>query len=251
MPYRKLLFRHKERYPVLDVLRGVTFLSMLLYHACWDLAYLFRVDMPWYRTESAYVWQQSICWTFILLSGFCFSLGAKGLRRSIVVLLSGWLVSLVSEVFLPDSLIQFGVLTLIGSGMLLLVATEPWLRRVNPYAGAAVFFALFLFVRAVMQGQIDWLTVPSEWCVDLFTAYLGFPPESFWSTDYFPVFPWIFLYLTGYFLYRVFQQNNWLRIFRAFRCKPLEWVGKYCLYLYLVHQPVIYGVLTVWFLLVR
>ena len=60
-----------------------------------------------------------------------------------IVLLAGWLVTLVSQVFMPDSLIMFGVLTLLGSGMLFMTAVEPWFRRINPYVGVVFFFALF------------------------------------------------------------------------------------------------------------
>ncbi|MDE7404312.1 MAG: DUF1624 domain-containing protein, partial [Lachnospiraceae bacterium] len=65
------------RYGVLDGIRGFVVISMILYHACWDLVYIFGKDWSWYRGRGAYIWQQSICWSFILLSGFCWSLGKK------------------------------------------------------------------------------------------------------------------------------------------------------------------------------
>ena len=60
--------RPRRRIAALDALRGLTLLSMIAYHTCWDLVYLFRMDWEWYRGTGAYIWQQSICWTFILLS---------------------------------------------------------------------------------------------------------------------------------------------------------------------------------------
>ena len=50
------------RRPGLDTLRGMTLVSMMVYHACWDLVYLFRQDWAWYRSFGAHLWQQSICW---------------------------------------------------------------------------------------------------------------------------------------------------------------------------------------------
>lgn len=34
----------------LDTIRGLTLVSMIVYHACWDLVYLYRFDWGWYRS---------------------------------------------------------------------------------------------------------------------------------------------------------------------------------------------------------
>ena len=62
--------RMKRRHHDIDTVRGAALVSMIAYHACWDLVYLCGADWPWYGSFWAYVWQQSICWTFILLSGY-------------------------------------------------------------------------------------------------------------------------------------------------------------------------------------
>lgn len=41
----------------LDTLRGLTLVSMMAYHACWDLVYLYRMPRDWYRSFWAYAWQ--------------------------------------------------------------------------------------------------------------------------------------------------------------------------------------------------
>lgn len=58
------------RCALLDELRGLDLISMMLYHGMWDLVYLFGVRAPWYGSWQGELWQQSICWVFILLSGF-------------------------------------------------------------------------------------------------------------------------------------------------------------------------------------
>lgn len=63
------------RCALLDELRGLDLISMMLYHGMWDLVYLFGVRAPWYGSWQGELWQQSICWVFILLSGFCLPLG--------------------------------------------------------------------------------------------------------------------------------------------------------------------------------
>ena len=103
------------RLALLDSLRGLTLISMILYHACWDAVYLLGANWPWYNSRAAYIWQQSICWTFIMLSGFCIPFSSKLLRRGLEVFGAGALVMAVTCILLPEDRVVFGVLTLIGS----------------------------------------------------------------------------------------------------------------------------------------
>ena len=73
------------RYRLLDELRGLDLISMMLYHGMWDVVFLFGVAQKWYTGRPGFVWQQSICWVFILLSGFCLPLGHRPLRRGLIV----------------------------------------------------------------------------------------------------------------------------------------------------------------------
>lgn len=82
------------------------------------------------------------------------------------------------------------------------------------------------------------------------TAYFGFMSKSFFSTDYFPLLPWLFLFWAGYFLHHLLGRGR-LAPLRRSVCPPLGWMGRHSLVLYLLHQPVILGVLTVVFRLVR
>ena len=78
-----------KRYYVLDGIRGLALINMIAYHACWDLVYMFGMDWKWYKSEAAYVWQQGICWTFIFLSGFCWSMGRHHIKRGFTVFAGG------------------------------------------------------------------------------------------------------------------------------------------------------------------
>ena len=84
------------RLALLDSLRGLTLISMILFHACWDAVYLLGANWPWYGSRAAYIWQQSICWTFIMLSGFCIPFSSKLLRRGLEVFGAGALVMAVT-----------------------------------------------------------------------------------------------------------------------------------------------------------
>uniref|UniRef100_UPI0040258421 heparan-alpha-glucosaminide N-acetyltransferase domain-containing protein n=1 Tax=Faecalibacterium sp. TaxID=1971605 RepID=UPI0040258421 len=150
-----------SRYALLDELRGLDLVSMMLYHACWDMMFLFGIWMDWYAGMPGRLWQQSICWVFILLSGF------GGLR----------------------------------------------------------------------------LALPDAWYANYFTAFFGFLPFDFYSTDYFALLPWLFLFWAGYFLHGVVGRAR-MEPLRRSVCPALGWMGRHSLLLYLLHQPVIYGVLS-------
>ena len=49
--------QRRQRYGALDWIRGITLISMILYHGAWDLVYMFGVNWDWYRSKGAYAWQ--------------------------------------------------------------------------------------------------------------------------------------------------------------------------------------------------
>ena len=244
----------RPRYSLLDMARGITLLSMIAYHAAYDLTYLYHVRMPWFRDDPGQIWQQSICWVFLLLSGFCLPLGHHPFRRGAVVFGAGALVTAVTLLFLPEDVVWFGVLTLLGSAMLLTAALDPLLRRVPPAVGVALSALLFWGTYPTMNGFWNLpgrrLALPQALYAGYTTAYFGFMPKSFFSTDYFPLLPWLFLFWAGYFLHHLLGRER-LAPLRRSVCPPLGWMGRHSLVLYLLHQPVILGVLTAVFRLVR
>ena len=232
-----------RRFDSLDTIRGITLVSMIAYHACWDLVYLYGVDWPFYHSAGAYWWQQSICWTFILLSGYCFHLGRRRVRRGLMAFGGGVLVSLVTVLTMPDAPIICGVLTLLGTAALLTVPLDGLLSRIPAKVGFWGSFLLFCLLRNVNSGYLGFeglnlLALPEGLYRNLFTACLGFPHSAFYSSDYFSLLPWIFLFWTGYFLYRLRKPDRggvYLPVVTA--------MGRHSLLIYLLHQPAIYGVL--------
>lgn len=239
-----------KRYTVLDGLRGLALVNMIIYHAIWDLVYLFGFNWKWYQSDAAHIWQQAICWTFVLLSGFCLPLSKQRFKRGAEVFLAGAGVSVVTILLMPENQVLFGVLTLIGSCMLLLSLLNPLFKRCNATIGFLVSFILFLFTEHISQGYLGlgaWrlLELPREWYCNYITAYLGLPAKDFYSTDYFGLLPWLFLFTAGYFLYHLFSRRKLFPYLEKGRLKPLEWIGRHSLIIYILHQPLIYFLFTI------
>lgn len=235
----------EKRLLLLDSIRGATLLSMVAYHAVWDLVYLCGVQLSWYRGDAGFFWQQSICWTFIFLSGFCWPLGHDPIKRGLTVLLCGMAVTVATALFLPENRVVFGVLTLLGSCTLLLAPLDRLLRRVPPVWGLLGSAALFALTRDVNQGWLGFggrqlARLPGWLYQGPGATYLGFMEPGFFSTDYFSLLPWMFLFLAGYFACRLCGGKEKLAAWAGWGIRSLGAVGRYSLPIYMLHQPVLY-----------
>lgn len=242
--------KNAARYALLDEVRGLNLLSMILYHGLWDLVFLYGVRMDWYTGVPGMIWQRIGSGCFILLSGFCVLLGRRTAQRGAEIFGAGALVTLVTWAVLPDNLVLFGILTFFGSAMLLTALLRPVLDKAPAWGGLTVSAVLFLLTSKINAGflgigSLELVRLPQSWYANNLTAFLGFPQPTFYSTDYFPLFPWLFLFWTGYFLHRVVGRER-MEPLRLSLCPPLGWLGRHSLIVYLLHQPMIYGLLLLW-----
>lgn len=240
------------RYHILDNIRGINLISMIIYHLIWDIVYILGCDLEWYKSIWGYIWQQSICWTFILLSGFCWSIGKNKLKRGFQVLAAGAAISLITTIFMPQQKIIFGVLTMIGSCMLITILLDKILKNVSPNIGIFCSALLFVIFRNINDGYLgfeSWniMKIPRSFYSNRFMTYLGFREPNFYSTDYFSLFPWIFLFILGYYLYKSINSSDYKdKILSKKGIMWIEFIGKNSLVIYLLHQPVIYVGLLVY-----
>ncbi len=239
---------HRPRLPLLDSIRGLTLISMILFHASWDAVYLFGLQWDWFNGTGALIWQQSICCTFILLSGFCRLLGSHPFKRGAVVFVCGVVVSVVTALFMPQELILFGILTLMGSCMLLMSLLRPLTNKIPPVAGLIGSGILFILLRNVSRGYIGisglrMFELPSWLYKGMVGTFFGFPDPNFFSTDYFPLLPWLFLFAVGEFLYRILEPVLYDAPIMQKHFRPLSFLGRHSLLIYLLHQPVVYGLM--------
>ena len=243
----------KQRYFWIDNIRAIAMISMILFHGVWDLVYLYGMDWAWYRSDLAHLWQQSICWTFILLSGFCWSFSKNPIKQGVIVTGAGLIVTVVTLLFSYESRVIFGVLNLIGASALLLAVLKRVFEKIPAMTGAVMMFLLFAVTYRINYRYLGFfgaelVELPFSLYKNLFTAFWGFPDPWFFSTDYFAILPWSFLYFTGYFLYRLWKEGRIPDAVCVNKKIPvLTWLGKHSLIIYMIHQPVLFGVLEVVF----
>ena len=225
----------KDRIWELDFARGICLLLMFYCHFVYDIVELFALDIP--ADGAFYDWAMRYTGLFfIVLSGISVTLGHRPLRRGVKVLLGGFLCSIVTFFmyllgFAPKGIIiYFGILHCLAACMML----WPLFRRLPFWAlflaGAAVLWLNFLL--QPYQGQGNWLTMP-----------LGIYPISFYSSDYFPLLPNLGYFLIGSglgkALYR--KKESFFHPTSLFPVPQLCFLGRHSLLIYLLHQPVIAG----------
>lgn len=263
-----MIFNPKEskRYNLIDAVRGLTVISMVAFHFCYDLFMVYGVDPGFYHRPINRVWQQSICISFILISGFVLSFGKNSVRRGITVFVAGGIISAVTFIFMPSEAIIWGVLSFLGASMILTGMVKNWFGFIKrPGIALSVAFPvicliLFFVTRGVSGGYISLpgriIKLPAELYDSSFGIMWGFIPKGFRSSDYFPMFPWYFMFLTGYFISRLDADRllgtgaaERLREIARVKVPILSALGRRALIVYMIHQPLCMAVLWVIFAL--
>ena len=218
-----------KRFWELDALRGICLLGMVGIHLLYDL----RIPLP---LPLKLLQDWGGC-AFLLLSGLCVTLGRHPLWRGLVVLGCGMVCTLVTwgmrilGVTDYESVIWFGVLHCLGVCMLL----WPVFRQLSsPFLGllGGIFIVLgFLFEKFLLDGP---------WLVPLGIRYPGFV-----SADYFPLFPNLGFFLLGAVAgRRLYRKKE--SLFPSLRPNRfLCFCGRHSLAIYLLHQPILYGILLI------
>ena len=235
-----------KRYGLIDTLRGFLLVNMVLFHFCYDVFVVYGVDRFWFRYTGVIVWERFVCVSFILLSGVSLHFSRHAYRRGLIINACGLLITAVTALAMPEQAVWFGVLNLIGCSMLLARLIKPLLDKINPFLGAGASLALFALLYGVPERylgvfSIKLLEMPGFLYQMRFASLFGFPDEGFRSSDYFPLIPWFFMFLLGYFLWHIVRRYRAEDFFRrGFR--PLSFCGRHSLVIYLAHQLVLMGI---------
>ena len=234
-----------QRYGFPDTVRGLLILGMIAYHTLFDIALVWGWDMDAPLMKGANVVRDVGAACFVFLSGFCFHLGRHNVRKGLILFCAGLVVTGVTYLFDRESFVIFGVLTMLGTVKLLLCAVDRFLSHIPALPGSVVSLVLFLlffscnYRYAGFYGHVLFRWPPFLYR-NYLTAFFGFPFNGFSSSDYFGLLPWFFVCICGYFTFRTVQGKDFFSRLMSFRLPLLAVVGRYSLYVYLLHQPVIY-----------
>ena len=230
------------RFGWLDTARGIAVIAMTVFHFAWDLEY-FGYAEAGLTSETFWRWfARSIAALFLFLAGFSFVLAHRdGLRQRAFlkrfgqILVAALLISISTYAATPERFVFFGILHQIAFASLIavLVRPLPWLVL------ALMTVAIFALNSAWTS---DFFTHPSLW-------WVGLAPSDPPTNDYVPMFPWTGWVIAGMACAKLFAYpfvfNN--RTKGATVSAPLrgvQFLGQHSLIYYLVHQPVMIGLMS-------
>lgn len=244
-----------KRLNFIDCLRGFAVLMMFVFHLCYDIneIYLQNTDWPYY-TEIRF-WQQCIALGFIFISGMSFKLmtSKKHFINGFKLIVIGEAISLCMKLFMPNEIIIFGVLSFMGWALIiteifyycLRKAAPAILSKISSSLGIALCLLAFILTYTIQTGECRLGTLIlgkyPQWLYDKNFFFLGFPNDSFFSTDYVPILPHIFMYWLGVSCFEYLKLHS-LELLETCPSGPLALLGRHSLIIYLIHQPILLGI---------
>ena len=238
----------KKRIWELDALRGFLMIAIMLFHLWYDLVFLFGLaDLTTPFARGLY----SFCndWLgspFLLISGLCATIGSKPVKRGLQVIGGGMVITAVTVgmylLHFADKgiIIYFGVLHCIGVCMLL----WPLFKKLPSVV--LLILGIFMVAAGLYLKKYGWVDFP--WLVPF-----GLVPRGFVSADYFPLRPNLGYFLVGAVIGRKVYREKVSRLPEVnpdhILLRPLCFIGRNSLLLYLLHQPVLAGAVSLWLML--
>ncbi len=239
----------KKRIYVLDELRGLFIVLMVLYHLLYDLVFIFGINLPFYARDIMPL-QPIIPIGFATIAGIGCFISGKNVRRGLIVFGCGLVISVATLIFMPGQAVIFGVLSMLGAGTVLCGVVKKLLLKVNPLVGGVVATLLFVVTfNLIYNSPVPDFIASSPLYQSGVLLVIGYPAPGFYSSDYFPIIPWVFAIFLGFFMGRVLLKNPPNFIYNSY-IKPLGFIGRHSLLIYMLHQPVIYGLLYLWFVVI-
>ncbi|ATH08218.1 hypothetical protein BIY24_09725 [Halobacteriovorax marinus] len=211
-----------KRFPLIDQIRGLAIILMIIFHFFYDLKIFGHNNINFNRDFFWFELPRLIVFLFLIAMGLSLPLvhspkinWKKFWPRWIKIALGALVITVYTYFTFKNSWVYFGTLHCIA---LASIVSLPFIR-IPKIAGA---IGVCLLVLKLFFGiSIPWFEL------------------SHASMDYIPLFPWIGCIFLGFALWSFnFHQLN---PFNFKFMRPLEKMGQHSLLIYMIHQPILYG----------
>ena len=231
-PPNEVSMEKKQRIELMDAIRGLSLILMVFHHFFYDLV-VFAGAPPWLFSNPVFdPLHYFFAGLFIFISGISSNFSHSNVTRGAKVLGVALVITLVTTVM--DMPIVFGILHFLGVCMLLYGLTQDFWRRLGaklPWLVPVLSLAGAVATARFANGYPT--TTPHLWM-------FGLTAPGFVSTDYFPLLPWVFVFLLGIWAGRYVREGKLPKWFYETKVPFLPVVGRKSLLIYVAHQPLLY-----------
>ncbi|AVA21666.1 DUF1624 domain-containing protein [Rhizobium sp. LEGMi198b] len=232
------------RIGILDTARGVALLAMASYHCTWDFEFFGYLAPGTAETGWLKIYARVIASTFLFLAGFSLVLANTPeirwrpyFKRLGMIVAAAAAISIVTFIGMRDGWIFFGILHSIAAASII------GLLFLRLPSFATLLIAALLLIGIVVDNVIAPFSLHSAVFDVPWLYWLGLSEHLPRSNDYVPVFPWLTPFLFGLGIAQLTTTLGWLRSLA--KLGPgrnlIARVGRHSLIFYLVHQPVLIG----------
>jgi len=235
-----------KRFWEIDFFRGFFIILMILFHILYDLNHfnILKINFDSIFFQS-YIYINAT--PFLLLVGISLTISynrakktlvdkqlfTKFLFRGLKIFCYGLIITFITWLYLDEGFIIFGILHCIGLSIIL---AYPFLKIQKFIPLTGISLTAIGFILKTMTFDFYWF------------LWLGFIPTTFFTVDYFPLLPWFGVVLIGIFIGNTFYKENK----RTFNLKDMSifmpvkficFIGRHSLVIYLIHQPIVIGLI--------
>ena len=220
------------RYIEIDFLRGMAIIFMVIFHFFYDLQIFKFLDINIYHSFFWIHFRDLIIFLFMITVGISLSLSnekafnlKKNLIRLAKLLAVSLLITAVSYFIYPKYWIYFGIIHLIFTASILALPFVK-LPRTALFIGVSILIIYFT------------LSINMNWLYNILKEILHLPQ---YTKDIAHLFPWLGVVFIGIFIghKRYFLLNLKTNIMT----KNIAFLGQHALLIYLIHQPIMMGII--------
>lgn len=220
-----------KRIKLIDAVRGLCVVLMVIHHLLYDLVIFLEAPPLLFTNPIFDVLHYFFAGMFIFLSGISSRFSRSNVKRGLKVIAAALVITVVT-VFL-EMPIYFGILHFLGFCMVFYGLTNKFWDRLPAWLAPVLYIAL-LAASAVWVDKTGFVQAKWLWM-------FGFKYDGFYSADYFPILPWIFVFLLGTWAGKYIREGFLPDRFYTLDVPPLSAIGRRAFIIYLLHQPVLYG----------
>lgn len=239
----------KQRFWEIDLLRGIAVIMMIIYHILFDIDFLTIYTLSLHHI-SFQIFLYPIGTLFLLLVGISLILSynqyqnmqkqtppfKKYFTRGIILFFLALGITGVTWIYPHEGFIVFGVIHCISISIIL---SYPFITKPKI---ALILGSILIFIGVWFST----ITVDNP-----YLFWMGLNTRSFYTLDYFPLLPWFGVVLIGLFsgqkIYPILQNKYQKPQKTPTVFIPLTILGNHSLIVYLLHQPILFGLLFIFF----